>query len=205
MKALGGSNPPSSAGKSSTLKSWLLDSNSLPPKGVPFNHVALGPPTLGRVANQEKSGWTLRRFLNALKVSPPWARQKAVLAANALKYFVHFVAGNIEGIAGAPAAAKWGLMLRHSRRPTSMKLSPLPSSDDIWLDAVRAYETAGVWPISFSYPLPSSALSSSSSTICPVFQATAARLPTQPITSAITETSLLHWHTKKGDGAASVT
>ena len=132
----------------------------------------LKPATLGRVVDQEKSRWTLRRFLNALNVSPPWARQKALLAGNTLKYFVRFVAGNIEGIAGAPAAAKWGLMVRHSRRPTSMELSPLPSSDEIWLDSVRAHETIGVWPISFSYPRPSSALSdssSSSSTMCPVF------------------------------------
>ncbi len=122
------------------------------------------------MANQEKTGWTLRRFLNALKVSPPWARQKAVLAGNTLKYFLRFVAGNIEGIAGAPAGAKWGLMVRHSRRPASMELSPLPSSDDIWLNAVRAYEAAGVWPISFSYPRPASAPSNNSSgTMCPVF------------------------------------
>ncbi len=136
------------------------------------NQVPLKPARFVRVVDQEKSGWTLRRFLNALKVSPPWARQKAVLAGNTLKYFVRFVAGNIEGIAGAPAAAKWGLMVRHSRRPTSMELSPLPSSDEIWLDSVRAHETIGVWPISFSYPRPSSALSdnrSSSSTMCPVF------------------------------------
>ena len=124
-----------------------------------------------RVANQEKSGWTLRRFLNALKVSPRWVRQKVVLAGNTLKYFLRFIAGNIEGIAGAPASAKWGLMVRHSRLPISIELSPLPNSEDIWLDSVRAYEAAGVWPISFSYPRPSSALSSSSSssTICPVF------------------------------------
>jgi hypothetical protein len=138
--------------------------------------VPLKQTKLGRVDNQEKSGWTLRRFLNALKVSPPWARQKVVLAGNTLRYFLRFVAGNVEGIAGAPAAAKWGLMVRYSRRPRSMKLSPLPSSDDIWLDAVQAYEAAGVWPISFSYPRPLSALSSSgssssssSSTMCPVF------------------------------------
>ena len=130
----------------------------------------LKPTKLGRVANQEKSGWTLRRFLNALKVSLPWVKQMAVLAGNTLKYFLRFVAGNIEGIAGAPAAAKWGLMVRHSRRPTSMELSPLPSSDDIWLDAVRAYEATGVWPISFSYPRPASAPSNNSSgTMCPVF------------------------------------
>ena len=123
-----------------------------------------------RVVNQEESGWTLQRFLNALKVSPPWAKQKAVLAGNTLKYFVRFVAGNIEGIAGAPAAAKWGLMHRHSRRPISIALSPLPNSEDIWLDSVRAYEDAGVWPISFSYPRPSSApCENSSSTMCPVF------------------------------------
>lgn len=123
-----------------------------------------------RVVNQEESGWTLPRFLNALKVSPPWAKQKAVLAGNTLKYFVRFVAGNIEGIAGAPAAAKWGLMRPHSRRPVSIALSPLPSSEDIWLDCVRAYKDAGVWPISFSYPRHSPALGSSSSgTMCPVF------------------------------------
>lgn len=52
-----------------------------------------------------------------------------------------------------------------------MKLSPLPSSEDVWLDAVRAYEAAGVWPISFSYPRAASAPrgNSSGGAMCPVF------------------------------------
>jgi hypothetical protein len=105
-----------------------------------------------------------------LKVSPPWARQKAVIAGNTFKYFVLLVAGNVDGISGAPAVAKWGLMVRNSRRRTSMELRPLPSSEDVWRESVRAYETVGVWPISFSYPRQApAALENGANTMCPVF------------------------------------
>lgn len=53
-----------------------------------------------------------------------------------------------------PVEAKYVLTLRQKSRASSISVSPLPDSETVWQLCRAAHRNTGVWPISFSYPLP---------------------------------------------------
>ena len=122
------------------------------------------------MADQQTESWSLQRFINAVKVSPPWMLKKLLLGVKTITFFISFLAGDVGRISEAPAGAKWALTLGRSSRRAPISFSPLPTSSDVWGACLRAYSATGLWPISFSYPRRASTRAvEAKSFLCPVF------------------------------------
>jgi hypothetical protein len=108
--------------------------------------------------------------VNAVRVSPAWLRQQLIFVSKTVAYFARFLAGDIRGLAGAPAPSKWALMFLRSQREIILDLSPFPAKAEVWEGCVRAEAFSGVWPISFSYPLPIAERAiAATGFMCPIF------------------------------------
>lgn len=114
--------------------------------------------------------WTTWRLINAIKVSPPWLKGLFFRGIKTVYFFTRFLGGKVEGIAFAPAAAKWGLVLRFRGERKPLSPSPLPPPSKVWEDCESVFASTGVWPISFSYwkPAPVRARSPKGF-MCPIF------------------------------------
>ena len=96
--------------------------------------------------------WTIRRLIRAVRASPPWLRDRIVHGANVAGHFLRFLRGKTDRIDVAPAASKWGIVLRIRIDKKPFHPSTLRQPSDVWEDCSNVFESTGVWPISFSYP-----------------------------------------------------
>ena len=102
MKALGGSNPPSSATMDDRTIGGSIDT----------------------VIGRETLFWTCRRLLNAVRVFPRWFRKQLMFGSKTVVHFARFLFGEIGAIASAPAQSKWALMPFRPGHGSSLDLSP---------------------------------------------------------------------------------
>lgn len=64
------------------------------------------------------------------------------------------LSGDMSVLPKTPVQAKRCLTLRQKPNAAPISVSPLPDRESVWQLCLTAHRKTGVWPISFSYPLP---------------------------------------------------